>query len=83
MGMRYELKSINELRVLENDAVPSCAELREKIETNAFNLVVVGQFKRDKTSLINALLSADILPVSVVPLTFFSTSTCQKSETGS
>jgi GTPase Era involved in 16S rRNA processing len=46
-----------------------CEELKEKIETNAFNLVVVGQFKRGKTSLINALLGADILPVAVVPLT--------------
>ena len=46
-----------------------CEELREKIETNTFNLVVVGQFKRGKTSLINALLGEDILPVAVVPLT--------------
>ena len=46
-----------------------CEDLREKIETNTFNLVVVGQFKRGKTSLINALLGADILPVAVVPLT--------------
>jgi GTPase Era involved in 16S rRNA processing len=46
-----------------------CEELREKIRENAFNLVVVGQFKRGKTSLINALLGADILPVAVVPLT--------------
>ncbi|MCE5335914.1 MAG: dynamin family protein [Desulfobacteraceae bacterium] len=47
----------------------SCLELREKIEANIFNLVVVGQFKRGKTCMINALLGADILPVSVVPLT--------------
>lgn len=46
-----------------------CEELREKIRTNTFNLVVVGQFKRGKTSLINALLGKDILPVAVVPLT--------------
>ncbi|MGV8074405.1 MAG: dynamin family protein [Syntrophobacteraceae bacterium] len=45
------------------------AELREKIEGNTFNLVVVGQFKRGKTCLINALLGASILPVAVVPLT--------------
>jgi GTPase SAR1 family protein len=35
--------------------------------------VVVGQFKRGKTSLINALLGADILPVAVVPLTSIAT----------
>ncbi|MGO9020000.1 MAG: dynamin family protein [Syntrophobacteraceae bacterium] len=47
----------------------SCLEMKEKLETNTFNLVVVGQFKRGKTCLINALLGADILPVSVLPLT--------------
>jgi GTPase SAR1 family protein len=47
----------------------SCLEFREKLETNTFNLVVVGEFKRGKTYLINALLGVDILPVSVIPLT--------------
>lgn len=47
----------------------SCLEIREKLEENTFNLVVVGQFKRGKTCLINALLGTDLLPVSVVPLT--------------
>lgn len=63
------LRSIDEMLVI--DAVRSCPceELREKVEANTFNLVVVGQFKRGKTSLINALLGADILPVAVVPLT--------------
>ena len=56
------------LRV-ENIRGCACEELQEKIRTNTFNLVVVGQFKRGKTSLINALLGADILPVAVVPLT--------------
>ncbi len=46
-----------------------CLEIRDKLDTNTFNLVVVGQFKRGKTCLINALLGADILPVSVIPLT--------------
>lgn len=48
-------------------------ELKEKIRTDTFNLVVVGQFKRGKTCLINALLGADILPVAVVPLTSIAT----------
>jgi len=47
----------------------SVRELSEKIHRNVFNLVVVGQFKRGKTSLINALMGADLLPVAVVPLT--------------
>jgi len=63
------LRIIDEMLTEESIRGCPCDELREKIETNAFNLVVVGQFKRGKTSLINALLGADILPVAVVPLT--------------
>jgi GTPase SAR1 family protein len=48
-------------------------ELREKIQDNVFNLVVLGQFKRGKTTLINALLGAEILPTAVVPLTSIAT----------
>lgn len=63
------LRCINEMLTIEAIRGCPCEELREKIEKNTFNLVVVGQFKRGKTSLINALLGADILPVAVVPLT--------------
>jgi GTP-binding protein EngB required for normal cell division len=63
------LQCIDELPGIEAVRGCPCEELREKIETNAFNLVVVGQFKRGKTSLINALLGAAILPVAVIPLT--------------
>lgn len=63
------LRCIDEMLTIEAIRGCPCEELREKIEKNTFNLVVVGQFKRGKTSLINALLGADILPVAVVPLT--------------
>jgi GTPase SAR1 family protein len=63
------LQCSDELLAIENIRECPCEELREKIRTNRFNLVAVGQFKRGKTSLINALLGAEILPVSVVPLT--------------
>lgn len=45
------------------------ADLRDKLARHAFNLVVAGEFKRGKSSVINALLDADILPTGVVPLT--------------
>jgi GTP-binding protein EngB required for normal cell division len=67
------LRCIDEMLALECIRGCPCEELREKVETNTFNLVVVGQFKRGKTSLINALLGADILPVAVVPLTSIAT----------
>lgn len=63
------LKCIDEMLTIEAVRGCPCEDLREKIEKNTFNLVVVGQFKRGKTSLINALLGIDILPVAVVPLT--------------
>lgn len=63
------ISSIDEMLTIEAIRGCPCEDLREKIEKNTFNLVVVGQFKRGKTSLINALLGEDILPVAVVPLT--------------
>jgi GTPase SAR1 family protein len=43
--------------------------LKEKVEQNRFYLTVVGQFKRGKTSFLNALLGAEVLPVAILPLT--------------
>jgi 8-oxo-dGTP pyrophosphatase MutT (NUDIX family)/GTP-binding protein EngB required for normal cell division len=43
--------------------------LRERLEHRRFQLAVLGQFKRGKSSFINALLGAPLLPIAVVPLT--------------
>ncbi len=43
--------------------------VKEQLISNHFNLVVLGQFKRGKTTLINSLVGNEILPSSVVPLT--------------
>jgi len=40
-----------------------------RLRADLFNLAFVGQFKRGKTTLINALLGRDLLPAAVVPLT--------------
>ena len=42
---------------------------RDRVAQDRFNLVVLGEFKRGKSTLINALLDRQILPVGVVPLT--------------
>jgi GTPase SAR1 family protein len=47
----------------------ACAWLQEKFAGEVFNLVAVGQFKRGKSSVINALLGHALLPVGVIPLT--------------
>lgn len=44
-------------------------ELRAKLAARTFNLVVAGQFKRGKTSVINSLIGDELLPVGVIPLT--------------
>ena len=43
--------------------------LLSRLAEDRFNLVVVGQFKRGKSSLVNALLGQEVLPTSIVPLT--------------
>jgi len=53
-----------------DDAVAGAATtLGKKLADERFNVVVVGEFKRGKTTLINALLGEDVLPTGVVPLT--------------
>ncbi len=42
---------------------------RSRLAEQRFNLVVLGEFKRGKSTLINALLDRDVLPTGVVPLT--------------
>jgi len=66
-GFDELLSLIREKGVLdiENQVVDEC----KKIDSNLFNLVVLGQFKRGKTTLINALIGEDLLPTAVVPLT--------------
>jgi len=51
----------------------SIEHLKAKLSENIFNMVVMGEFKRGKTSLINALIGCDLLPVAVVPLTSIAT----------
>ncbi len=43
--------------------------LRNRFEEGRFHLAVLGQFKRGKSTLLNALLGHTLLPTSVVPLT--------------
>ena len=43
--------------------------LEEKLAAGQLHLAVLGQMKRGKSSLINALLAADVLPTGVLPVT--------------
>jgi GTP-binding protein EngB required for normal cell division len=58
-------------RVARDDArtLERVTALSERLRNETFHLAVLGQFKRGKSTLINALLGAPLLPVAVVPLT--------------
>ena len=43
--------------------------LQGKLTSNRFHLAVLGQMKRGKSSFINALLGAEVLPTGVLPVT--------------
>ncbi len=60
------------LEAAGRDAEPARAVAR-RVQENTFDIVVVGQYKRGKTTFINALLGADLLPTAVVPLTSIAT----------
>lgn len=59
------------MHAAESPSVDSraCEELAGRIAKHAFNLLVVGEFKRGKSTVINALLGSELLPMGVVPLT--------------
>jgi GTPase SAR1 family protein len=44
-------------------------ELRERLAQGRLHLAVLGQFKRGKSTFLNAILGEEVLPASVVPLT--------------
>jgi len=48
-------------------------DLKERIDEGRFHLAVLGQFKRGKSTFLNALLGEALLPTSVVPLTMIPT----------
>jgi len=51
------------------DLPPRLAEFQQRLDEERFHLAVLGQFKRGKSTLLNALLGEALLPTGVVPLT--------------
>ncbi len=44
-------------------------KLQTRLQNERFHLAILGQFKRGKSTFLNALLGDDLLPTAVVPLT--------------
>lgn len=80
MGKSYtsiKTEVIDQLELLQSVATKREAanlekyllEIKQKLLQDSFNLVVLGEFKRGKTTFLNSLLGASLLPTAVVPLT--------------
>jgi GTP-binding protein EngB required for normal cell division len=74
---RHKLALANQLRLLRErfkksgnaDGQMQCEELMVKLAEDRFTLAVLGQFKRGKSSLMNAIIGRELLPTGVLPLT--------------
>lgn len=49
------------------------ARLAERLERRHFNVSVLGEFKRGKSTLVNAMLGVELMPTGVLPLTAVAT----------
>lgn len=67
-GNLKELLRLSEEISLINTA-QSIRETIEKSENDHFEVAIVGEFKRGKSTLINALLGQEVLPADVLPAT--------------
>lgn len=77
---QYVLNRINLMMILDKVAdfawekgnSPAASLLKEsktRLAQEDFTLVILGEFKRGKSTLINALLGGQLLPTAIVPLT--------------
>jgi ribosome biogenesis GTPase A len=63
------LTELSQLELLPLESQEVVAEAARKLTSATVYVAVVGDFKRGKSSLVNALLGAQLLPVGVLPLT--------------
>lgn len=56
-------------RLSLSKTVTSLDDMLQRVETNAFSIAIVGEFKRGKSTLINALIGKAILPSDILPTT--------------
>jgi GTP-binding protein EngB required for normal cell division len=53
----------------DTQGASGCHDLMVRLAEDRFTLAVVGQFKRGKSTLMNAIIGRDLLPTGVLPLT--------------
>ncbi|HVU07944.1 MAG TPA: dynamin family protein [Verrucomicrobiae bacterium] len=71
LALSEQLRSLREIFKGRGDEIcfKQCEELMAKLAEDRFTLAVLGQFKRGKSSLMNAIIGRELLPVGVLPLT--------------
>jgi GTP-binding protein EngB required for normal cell division len=71
LAIANQLRTLLDLLKNRGDSarVPLCEQLMAKLAEDRFTIVVLGQFKRGKSSLLNAIIGRDLLPTGVLPLT--------------
>lgn len=71
MNLASQLRTVREAFTLLGleDGEQQCGELVVKLAEDHFTLAVLGQFKRGKSSLMNAIIGRELLPTGVLPLT--------------
>jgi ribosome biogenesis GTPase A len=62
-------------------ALERVAGLRRRLNTECFQVAALGQFKRGKSTLLNALLGIPVLPTGVIPVTAVATFLARTHET--
>jgi GTPase Era involved in 16S rRNA processing len=65
--LRIVREELSSLGLEKNEQL--CGELMVKLAEDRFTLAVLGQFKRGKSSLMNAIIGRELLPTGVLPLT--------------
>jgi GTP-binding protein EngB required for normal cell division len=53
----------------DSQGASDCHDLMVRLAEDRFTLAVIGQFKRGKSTLMNAVIGRDLLPTGVLPLT--------------
>lgn len=71
LALAAELRSLRGLlkHRASRTRLEECDELMAKLAEDRFVLAVLGQFKRGKSTLMNAIIGRELLPVGALPLT--------------
>ena len=71
LALAAQLRALRDVVQRRGDKtrLEQCDDLIVKLAEDRFTLAVVGQFKRSKSSLMNAIIGRELLPVGVLPLT--------------